>query len=112
MRAVSPNTGAPEVVVAEQQEEYMPLSVACYAHPDGTRSLVTAWVPSREERAALAERIAYHQRTELPLEAVLERAFRDVPIYVKQLTIGPYMTPLMVTVGPEPWMRVEEAPRG
>jgi hypothetical protein len=111
MRAISPNTGAPERVVAEDQTEYLPLSVAFYPHTDGSRSLVTAWVPTRAER----EQMALALNSRLPAldsanaDAILDFLFRRFPVYVRQADFRNGMTPLMVSAGMEPWMATPEA---
>jgi hypothetical protein len=111
MRAISPNTGAPEHVVAEDQTEYIPLSVAFYPHTDGTRSLVTAWVPTRAEREQMA--LALNSRlpalSQANADAVLDFLFRRFPVYVRQADFRQGMTPLMVSAGMEPWMATPEA---
>lgn len=95
MRPVSPRTGAPEVMVAEEQEEYLPLSVAMYADADATIYRVTRWTFSPEERAKIA-------------------AGEDV--YICQLSFPtrdgdvPPMTPLMAHCGPADWMLLSEQP--
>jgi hypothetical protein len=78
MRPIAPRTGAPEMTFAEEQEEYMPLTVALYQYDNGVRGLLTRWTPTAEERAALA---------------------RGEDIYVQQLNFGGPMTPLIVRVG-------------
>jgi hypothetical protein len=125
MRPVSPNTGAPERVFAEHQEEYLPLSVAEYVHVelrDGqpvptSRSRVTAWVPTREELADFAMTLAEQLRVKAMshtghelLREALAGAFRATPIYLALTDFGSPLTPHMVTIGPQPWMRV--APDG
>lgn len=80
MRPVSPNTGAPESVVAEEQDEYMPLSVARYVQEDGVLHLLTRWTLTPEERDAVA---------------------KGEDIYVAQLNFGGPMTPLIVQCGPK-----------
>lgn len=79
MRPVAPRTGAPEVMVAEHQEEYMPLAVALYDYTDGTRGLLTRWTFTPEERAAIAG---------------------GEDVYVHQTNFGTPMTPLIVRCGP------------
>ena len=84
-RAVAPRTGAPEVTVAEEQEQYMPVTVAFHRFADeapGVRHLVTRWTFTPEERARIA-------------------AGEDV--YVGQLNFGGPMTPLVVSAGPGPY---------
>lgn len=81
MRAIAPRTGAPEETIAEDQHEFVPLTVAIYVHAggdyDGMRELLTRWTMTKEER----ERIA---------------AGED--IYIGQLN-GAGFTPLIVQVG-------------
>jgi hypothetical protein len=76
---VAPRTGAPEQTFAEEQEEYMPVTVGMYQYSDGTRRLLTRWQPTPEERTAIL-------------------AGED--IYVMQLNFGTSMTPLIVRCGP------------
>lgn len=78
MRPRAPRTGAPEVTVGEEQEEYMPLTVALYAYTDGTRGILTRWTLSAEERDMVA---------------------KGEDIYVHQLNFGAPMTPLIVRCG-------------
>lgn len=88
-RAIAPRTGAPEVTVAEEQEEYLPITVACYQDAEGVRHLLARWTFTTEERARLA-------------------AGEDV--YVAQLSFGGPMTPMSVHVGPGPYAAVPESP--
>lgn len=91
MRPVSPRTGAPELMVAEEQEQYQPLAVAMYADDEGTIYRVTRWTFTPEER---------------------ERIARGEDIYISQLSFSDQpMTPLMVNCGPADWMAVD-APAG
>jgi hypothetical protein len=53
MRMVAPRTGAPEVTIAEDQEEYSPLVAAVYCF-EGQRTLLTRWRLSDEDRARIA----------------------------------------------------------
>ena len=120
MRPISPNTGAPETVVGEEQPEYLPISVAFYPREEnGGRSLVTAWVPQIEELHQLAQELVRQLgKTPIVLSdghamTLLQAVFKAHPIYVKQLTFKQGMTPIMVSVGPEPWMLVgDRAPTG
>lgn len=79
MRSIAPRTGAPEVTVAEDQAEYMPLTVSTYEYENGSRGLLTRWTFTPEERHAIA-------------------AGED--LYVMQLNFGTPMTPLIVRCGP------------
>jgi hypothetical protein len=79
MRPIAPRTGAPETTVAEDQPEYLPLTIAVYAYSDGTRGLLTRWTFTPDERAAIA---------------------RGEDIYVHQLNFGTHMTPMIVRCGP------------
>jgi hypothetical protein len=106
MRAISPNTGAPETRVAEDQHDYIPLDVAFFDHGDGCRSLVTAWVPDRDDLDAMARTLC----DRLPAlehgaaRAMLQLVFRSHPVFVRQVNWGGGMTPMMVSSGPEAWM--------
>ena len=83
MRAISPNTGAEEIVIAEDQPEYMPISVALYSYGQNGVARLTRWQPTPEERSAIL-------------------AGED--IYVMQISPnGELMTPLSVRVGPGDW---------
>lgn len=82
MRAIAPRTGAPEQTIAENQEQYLPITVALYSYTDGSRGILTRWTPSAEERAAIA-------------------AGED--IYVLQLNFGGPMTPMSARIGPGDW---------
>ena len=84
MRMIAPRTGAPEVTIAEEQEEYKPVTAALYDYADGTRGILTRWQPSPEERAAIL-------------------AGED--IYVQQLNFGTPMTPMIVRCGPGDFVR-------
>lgn len=80
MRSVAPRTGAPERMIAENQEEYLPLCVADYVYQDGVRMILTRWTFTPDERAAIA---------------------RGEDVYIGQLNFGGPMTPLVVQCGPE-----------
>ncbi len=79
MRAIAPRTGAPEATIAEEQPEYMPITVALYQYADGSCGILTRWQPSAAERSAIA-------------------AGED--IFVHQLHFREAMTPLSVRIGP------------
>lgn len=78
MRPIAPRTGAHEVVVAEEQEEYMPLTVSVYRYEDGSTGLLTRWTFTAEERKAIAI---------------------GEDVYVMQMTNGA-MAPMIVRTGP------------
>lgn len=83
MRPVAPQTGAPEVTIAEEQPEYQTLTGAVYDFEEGDdrrRAILTRWQPDDADRAALA-------------------AGEDV--FVMLLTFGRPMQPLRVQVGPK-----------
>lgn len=80
MRAVAPRTGAPEQTIAEEQEQYLPITVALYRYDDGTRVLLTRWTLTPAEREAIV---------------------RGEDVYVGQLNFGGPMTPLIVQCGPQ-----------
>lgn len=54
MRAIAPRTGAPEQTIAEDQPEYLPVTVGIYGYADGATGLLTRWTFTPEERAAIA----------------------------------------------------------
>lgn len=91
MRMIAPRTGAPETTVAEEQAEYLPITVAHYDYADGSRGILTRWRLSDEERTAIA-------------------AGED--LYVMQLNFGTPMTPMMARVGSGDWATGEEDDRG
>jgi hypothetical protein len=79
VRPIAPRTGAHEITYAEEQEDYMPLTVAIHPHTDGSRSLLTRWTLTPDERRLVA-------------------AGED--IYIAQLNFGGPMAPLVVRCGP------------
>lgn len=79
MRPIAPRTGAPEVTVAEDQPEYMPITVALYNYEDGSRGILSRWQPSTEERLAISS---------------------GEDIFVQQLSFDTPMAPLVVRCGP------------
>ena len=82
MRPVAPRTGAPEVTIAEEQEEYMPITAGVYEYGNGTRALLTRWRLDDDERARIA-------------------AGED--LYLMLLTFGRPMQPVSLRVGPGDW---------
>lgn len=82
MRPIAPRTGAPEVTVAEEQLEYLPITVARYEFTDGSKGILTRWTLTPEERARIA-------------------AGED--FYVMQLNFGSPMTPMEARVGAADW---------
>ena len=50
MRPIAPRIGFPEVMIAEEQEEYLPLAAAIVEHTDGSTSRVCRWTFTKEER--------------------------------------------------------------
>ncbi|MBX9853910.1 MAG: hypothetical protein K2Y26_00165 [Gemmatimonadaceae bacterium] len=79
MRPVAPRTGAPEITIAEEQEEYKPITIAVYQYSDGSRGLLTRYTFTAEERAAIA---------------------RGEDVYIMQLNFGGGFTPQIVECGP------------
>jgi hypothetical protein len=70
MRPVSPRIeGLEEVMVAEEQEEYMPLAAAIQEHTDGTYSRICRWTFTAEERIRVAagEDIYFGTPASIPL---------------------------------------------
>lgn len=106
MRMVRPRLDAPQVTIAEDQEEFKPVTAALVRHPQYAaretqhgplNSVVLAFRPSDEERARLA-------------------AGED--LYVSLLTFLEPMQGIILSVGPEEpsgWYNVaveREVPRG
>lgn len=83
MRFIAPRTGAHEVTIAEDQEEYKPITVAFYSnsnYPQATEMLVRCTL-TKEERQQIAD---------------------GEDIYISELVFGEKkFTPLMVQVGPQ-----------
>lgn len=94
MRAIAPRTGAPEVTIAEEQEEYMPITVALYDYSDGSRGLLTRWQPSPEERQAIAAGADVF---------VQQLNFRTTACRACGVETPQGMTPLSVRCGPGEW---------
>jgi hypothetical protein len=82
MRMVSPSTGAPEIVLAEEQEQYRPITVARYMDQQDRVILLSRWRLNDGDRARIA-------------------AGED--IYIGLLTFGRPMQPLSVQVGADGW---------
>ena len=82
---VAPRTGAIEITIAEDQPEYLPLTVAVYGDNKdmGPRTLLSRWRPTDEERQAIA-------------------AGEDV--YVGLVTFGQPMQPIIVQIGNDGWV--------
>jgi hypothetical protein len=79
-RFIAPRTGAPEPTLAEEQEEYCPLTVALYKDTKLDTPIMVARVTfTTAERLAIAE---------------------GEDLYIGQLTFGRPFTPLQVLVGP------------
>ncbi len=87
MRMIAPDTGAPEITVAEEQEEYMTLTAAVYEFADGAQGLLTRWRPTDEE---------------------LRKLIAGEDLYLLQLTFGKPMQPIKLQVGPEGYVVEEE----
>jgi len=83
MRPIAPRTGAQEITIAEHQHEYLPVTVAIYRHSNGTRSLLTRWTLTPEER---------------------EQVAKGEDIYISQLgAAGSMMTPMTAQVSAGWW---------
>ncbi len=85
MRFVRPELNIPTTTLAEEQEEYMPVTVGHLinplygsADPSGLNTILLALRPSEEERQALID---------------------GKDLYVALLTFGTPMQPIMVMVG-------------
>jgi len=91
VRAVAPRVGLPEVTLAEEQPDYLPLTVAVWKDPAGQVGVLTRWRPSREDLVRLA-------------------AGED--LYISLLTFGQPMQPMVVQVGAEGWAPDDPRRRG
>jgi len=87
MRPVAPRVGCPEVTMAEDQHEYMPVTVAVVTYEDGDQAVMTRWRLDDDERAKIA-------------------AGED--LYLTLLTFGQPMQPITLEVGPPAWARPTE----
>lgn len=77
MRMIRPRLVAPQVTVAEDQEEYKPVTAAVVNHPQGL-ALVVCYDLNAAERALIA---------------------RGEPLYLHLLTFGGPMQPHIVSIG-------------
>lgn len=80
MRMVAPRTGAPEITLAENQEEYATLTVAVYQDRRGNELVLSRWRLEPDE---------------------IERLKNGEDLYVSLMTFGKPMQPIHVQVGPE-----------
>lgn len=84
MRTVAPRTGAPEETIAEEQPDYLPITVGKYAVPPHMETaLLTRWILTTEERQQVAN---------------------GEDIYLMVLTFGQPLQPLQMQVGPEGYL--------
>jgi hypothetical protein len=85
MRAIAPRTGAEELTFAEDQSEYLPVTIAVYPeYEPGARGLLWRFSFTPEEREAIA---------------------KGEDVYVMQLNFNTPMTPMSFHVGPHPsWL--------
>lgn len=86
MRPIAPRTGAQEVTIAEEQEEYLPITVAIYGLDGAQRgsAKLLRYTLTAEERAAVAS---------------------GEDVYFMQIyPNGGPMTPVQARVGPGDWM--------
>lgn len=86
-RPVAPRVGCPEVMLAEEQAEYLTCCVALVEYADGTTGTMTRWRLDDAERAKLA-------------------AGED--LYLSLLTFGQPMQPVTLIVGRPDWAPEEE----
>jgi hypothetical protein len=82
MKPVPPNTGAPEIVFAADQPQFIPVTVSIYEY-EHSKGLLTRWELTEEERVRVA-------------------AGED--IYIMQLNYRTPMTPMKVRIGPEEFL--------
>ena len=78
MRMIGPRTGHEEITVAEDQLQYLPITVNRFTQADGSVIILTRWQPTPDERQRIAN---------------------GEDLYVGQLNFGGGMTPMMVNVG-------------
>lgn len=83
MKAISPNTGAKEIVVAEDQPAYSKYPAALYLDEDETMCLLSRWTFTDEERQAIAN---------------------GEDFYLGILTGGKPVQPVLLQVGAEGWI--------
>lgn len=81
-RPIAPRVGLPEVMLAEEQPEYLTVCVAMVTYTDGTQGIMTRWKLSDEEKAKIA-------------------AGED--IYLSLLTFGQPMQPITLEIGRPEW---------
>ena len=79
---IAPRTGAPEITVAEDQLEYLPITMALYGDETGVKQMLSRWTFTPEERARIAN---------------------GEDLYVALMTFGQPMQPISAQVGPEGW---------
>lgn len=84
MDAVSPQTGAQELIVAKDQEEYIPYPAALYQTEEGRVVLLSRWKLTEEER---------------------EQVLRGEDLYIGLMTDGAPVQPMYLQIGPEGWVQ-------
>lgn len=89
MRTVAPRVGLPEIMLAEEQHEYLPCTAAVVTYDDGSVGLMTRWRLDDGERAKIA-------------------AGED--LYLSLLTFGRPMQPITLEVGRPEWAGPELSP--
>lgn len=87
MRTVSPKLGLPEITLAEEQKEYIPVRVAVVKYEDGNEGVILRWELGDDDRARIA-------------------AGED--LYMGLLTFGKPMQPVSLEVGRPGWAPAEE----
>ncbi|MDI7267494.1 MAG: hypothetical protein QME96_05825 [Myxococcota bacterium] len=87
MRTVAPRVGFPEIMLAENQPEYLTTCAAVITYDDGSVGVMTRWRLTDEERQRIA-------------------AGED--LYLTLLTFGRPMQPIMLEVGHPKWAPEED----
>ncbi|KKN88147.1 hypothetical protein LCGC14_0252190 [marine sediment metagenome] len=87
-RAVAPRVGCREIMMAEEQPEYLTCCVAVVEYSDGTVGTMTRWKLDDAERAEIA-------------------AGEDV--YLTLMCFGQPMQPIQLEIGRPDWAPDEEA---
>lgn len=103
MRTVSPDTGHPEITIAEEQEQFLTVVAALVANDKRARSLV-GYYPDKREGPSILLRWTF---TDEERQAIAN----GDDLYMMQLTCGAQMTPVAVSVGcPASWIKGGDTP--
>lgn len=84
MEAVSPQTGAKEIVVAKDQADYIPYPAALYQTENGRLVILSRWQLTDEEREMIAN---------------------GEDFYIGLMTDGDPVQPMYLQIGPDGWVQ-------